>query len=287
MSELGETLATSVRRRGTADERGSGMWSLLRSLWRNRRMVAELARREMTDFHAGQMAGATWLLLHPLVMFTVYATLFTIVFKVRIAAHGPSDYLVYLFSGLAPWLITQDAMMRATNVMISNASIVKKVMMPLEVLVAKALAASMSVQSILLVLTVVYSVIERGHVPMIMLLLPVLLLMHVALIWGLALLLAAFTPYFRDLSEVVRVFITVNIYLLPIMYSPTMVPARLRGLLALNPFSHLIWCYQDVIYFDSVAHPWSWAITAALATVSVLAGSYVFSRLRHHLPSVI
>lgn len=266
---------------------GTGVVTILKSILKQRSLISELARREVTDVHAGQMAGAIWVVVHPIMMFAVYAFLFTAVFKVRIGDRGPSDYMVYLFAGLAPWLMTQDLLSRATNVMIMNATIVKKVMFPTEALVAKSFLASVKVQSILMAIVAVYTIIARGHIPLSFALLPALLIMHMLLVWGLVLFLSVVTPYFRDLSEFVRIFLLINIYLIPVMYLPNMVPEGIRFVLSVNPFSHLVWCYQDIFYFDAISHPTSWVVLFILSCVSVVSGSYVFVRLRNHLASVV
>jgi lipopolysaccharide transport system permease protein len=276
-----------IRRGETPHEHGFGVLRLIRSIVRRRALVLEMARRELTDMHAGQAAGVVWLAVHPLLLFAVYAFLFTVVFRVRIGDRGPSDYLVYLFAGLAPWLLTQDVMSRAAHVMTSNISIVKKVMFPVEVLVAKTLTSSLAVQLVLICCVLLYIVGARLSVPLTFLILPVLFLLHLMLLWGLSLLLAAMTPYFRDIPELVRVFVTVNIYLMPVMYLPDMVPNSLRFALNVNPFSSLIWCYQDVLYFGAIVHPGAWIMLVFLAVAMLAAGSYVFARLRHHFASVL
>jgi lipopolysaccharide transport system permease protein len=107
------------------------------------------------------------------------------------------------------------------------------------------------------------------------------------LLLGLAFLLGAITPYFRDMPELLRVFVTINVYLMPVMYIPDWVPTQLRFVLSINPFSHLIWCYQDVLYFNRIAHPVSWLICAAFASGALAVGCAAFSRLRHHMASVL
>jgi len=275
-------------RRGVAPrERGLGILVLMRSVWRQRTLVWEMARREMTDMHAGQAAGIVWLAVHPLLMFAVYAFLFTIVFSVRIGSNGPSDYLVYLFSGLAPWLLTQDIMSRATGVVLANSTIVKKVSFPIEVLIAKTVLSSLIVQLVLFSCVVIFTIVSRGTLSWMFLLLPVVFVIHMCLIWGISLLLASVTPYFRDTAEMVRVFVTINIYLMPIVYLPGMVPNTLRFVTNLNPFSYLIWCYQDVLYFGNFTNARAWFILPIFAFFMLALGSYVFSRLRHHFSSVM
>jgi lipopolysaccharide transport system permease protein len=257
------------------------------SVWQHRRLVGSLARRELTDLHAGQLGGPLWVILHPLLLVLVYVFLFTAVLKLRIGGQGPADYLLYLLSGLAPWLLTQDAIVRSGGVLIASGSIVKKVMFPIEVLAAKTLTASLLAQSVLMLAVVVLVAVVRGALPWTFLLLPLLLAVHVALLLGLALLLSVITPYFRDVPELVRVFTAVNIFLIPVMYLPEWVPQGLRPIVDLNPFSHLVWCYQDVLYFGALQHPWSWPITIVLAGLSLLGGSAVFNRLKHYVGGVL
>lgn len=280
-------MSMSSAQQGGAPVRRSSFLLLARSIWNNRRLVNELARRELTDLHAGQMGGFIWLLVHPLLMFAVYAVLFTFVFKVRVGEQGPADYLVYLFSGLMPWLFTQDVMTRSSSVMVANAAVVKKVQFPIETLVAKTLLAAMKVQCVLLVTVVIFTIVQRQTVPYSFLLLPVVIGLHLLIVWGIALLLAAITPFLRDLTEVIRIFGMVNIYLMPVIYLPHMAPNLLKFVLVLNPFSHLIWCYQDVLYFGSIQHPWSWGVTAIMAAGLSTGGSMVFLRLRSYIANHI
>jgi lipopolysaccharide transport system permease protein len=279
--------AEFIRRGEPVPERGTGIIALLRSIYGHWGLVRELARRDLTDLHAGQAAGVIWLVIHPVTMFLVYAFLFTVVFKVRIGNGGPSDYLIYLFSGLAPWLLTQDVLSRAPGVLLNNQTIVKKVMFPIEVLVAKTVASAVVVQTILMGAVIGYIVYKHNIFQPMYLMLPVVVVLHLILLWGLALLLSSFTPYFRDLGEVVRIFLTVNIYLIPVMYVPSMLPTGMQFALLLNPFSHLIWCYQDVLYSHALAHPHAWIVLGVMSASALLAGSYVFVRLRHHFASVI
>ena len=64
--------------------------------------------------------------------------------------------------------------------------------------------------------------------------------------------------YFRDVKDFVQVFCIAGMYLMPVVYLPKMVPGVFRPLLNLNPFSYMVWCYQDACYFGRFEHPWAW-----------------------------
>ncbi|AHB49792.1 hypothetical protein W911_00430 [Hyphomicrobium nitrativorans NL23] len=286
MTDRGTDDALIKRGRAT-NEHGLGVFRLIHSVVKNWSLVKELSRRELTDQHAAQVAGGIWLFLHPVTLFFVFAFLFTAVFRVRIGDGGPSDYLIYLFAGLAPWLLTADVIARSPSILFANQTIVKKVLFPTEVLIAKTVASALFVQAILFLTVIGYIIIVRGIYNPMFLMLPILFAMHVLLLWGLALLLSSLTPYFRDVSEFVRVFVTINVYLMPVMYLPSMLPGKMQYALMLNPFSHLIWCYQDVLYFGRFEHPYAWVVLLIMASVVLASGSYVFTRLRHHFANVL
>ena len=69
--------------------------------------------------------------------------------------------------------------------------------------------------------------------------------------------LAALGVYLRDLKEMAQVFLSVGIFLVPIFYFPSWVDqiwGPFKVILWCNPFSHVIWCYQDVLYYGEFKH---------------------------------
>lgn len=257
-----------------------------KTLFRNRRLIWELARRELVDPHAGQIGGYFWLLLHPITFFTIYALLFAVVFKIRINGSGPEDYLVYLFAGLAPWQLVQDSLVRGANCMLANASVVKKVMFPSEVMLAKTLLSTIIVHVPLILLVTGYGLVFRG-LALTNLFVPLLIVIQILLIWGLGSIFASLTPYFRDFTEFIRIFSTANVYMMPIMYTEEMVPPPLQIIVHLNPFSHLIYCWHDLLYHQTIAHPGSWLFLLLFTAAATVTGTHLFSRLKPHFASVI
>jgi lipopolysaccharide transport system permease protein len=59
-----------------------------------------------------------------------------------------------------------------------------------------------------------------------------------------------------------------------------MVPSILRPLLYINPFSYMVWCYQDALYFGRFEHWWAWPIFAGLSLAIFYVGYRVFRKLK-------
>jgi lipopolysaccharide transport system permease protein len=104
---------------------------------------------------------------------------------------------------------------------------------------------------------------------------------------GVSYLLAATGAYFRDVKDLVQDFSTVAFFILPILYLPESVPAALRGILYINPFSYMVWCYQDILYFGRFAHPWAWAMFGVMSLLVFVFGYRVFRKLKTMFGNVL
>lgn len=258
-------------------------------LVRQRRLIWAMAKREVSDRYAGQMLGAVWAVAHPLLVMAVYLFVFGYVFKTRIGGTRelPLDYTTYLLAGLVPWLSIQEALNKAPVSVTSNSSLVKQVVFPLEVLPIKGVLASLLPQAVSLTVLVIYVIATYGGLHATYLLLPLVVLIQVGQMCGLSLLLSAIGVYLRDLKDIIQVVLLLGMYLLPIFYLPSMVPAMFRPLLYLNPFSYIVWCYQDVCYFGRIEHPWAWVVASALAVIFAVTGWVVFRRLKPMFGNVL
>jgi lipopolysaccharide transport system permease protein len=65
------------------------------------------------------------------------------------------------------------------------------------------------------------------------------------------------------------------------------VPSVFKPLLYANPFSYMIWCYQDVLYFGRFAHPFAWIVFMAFSMLSLYVGYRVFKKLKPYFGNVL
>ena len=268
---------------------GQALREIVSLLTRHRQLLFAMARREIADRYAGQSLGVLWAVIHPVLIMGVYVFIFAYVIRMKIGGTHelPLDYTTYLLSGLIPWMCLQESMSKASVVMVNNANLVKQVVFPIEVLPVKVVMASIFSMLISLFILIVYVLIKNHYLPMSYVLLPVLLIFQMALMIGINYLLSAIGAYFRDLKDFVQIFNTVGLYLIPIFYLPDQVPRIFRPLLYCNPFSHVIWCYQDVLYFGRFEHRWSWVLCFALAIGMFLAGYRIFRKLKTMFGNVL
>jgi len=246
------------------------------------RLIYELTRREIYDRYTGQVFGVFWTFGHPLILTMVYIVVFGFIFKAGIEGTQalPLNYTAYILSGLVPWLVFQEVLAKSSTLIITNTNIVKQVIFPIEVLPIKNALASLVTEVVFFCFLVMYILITSHILPWTYVLFPILALFQIFAMVGISYLFSAIGVYFRDLKDFVQEFLNVAFFLLPIIYVPESIPAFVRPILYANPFSYMIWTYQDALYFGSFMHPWAWLVFGLESLILFVFGYRVFRKLK-------
>jgi lipopolysaccharide transport system permease protein len=259
---------------------------LIRTLARHWRLLAALSKRELTEEYVGHGLSVSWTIINPLVVMWIYLFLFTLVFPTRIVAPpgAASDAVVYLLAGLVPWLTLAQVMGRSSASVVNNASIVKQMTFPLELLPIKALAAPLVFGAAALAFLVCYGLwISGGSMfPAYVLGLPALILLTVVFLAGVSLVLACTQVFVRDLREIVNIFLSIGLFTHPILYLPNAIPAVVRPVIYFSPLSYLLFCWQDIMFYGAIERPWAWLLATAFALALLGLGARLFVISKGH-----
>ena len=255
---------------------------LILLLTRYRQLTWALARREITELYSGQFFGTFWAIGHPLILMVVYIFVFGFIFTTRMGgtAELPLDYTAYLLSGLIPWLAFQESMGKASSVIVNNANVVKQVIFPIEVLPVKGVVATLITEVVFFSILTVYVLVTHRALLWSWVLLPFLFVLQALAMIGVSYVLAAVGAYFRDMKDVVQVFSTVSFFMMPMLYVPESLPVAVRAVFYLNPFSYMVWCYQDILFFGRFAHPWAWPVFCGMSLGVFVLGYRLFRKLK-------
>lgn len=258
-------------------------------LTRHRDLTWEMAKRELSERYAGQAFGLLWAVAHPVFMMCLYVFVFAFVFKTKIGGtvEMPLDYTTYLLSGLVAWLSFQESMTKSCTAITANSALVKQVVFPLEILPVKVVLAALFPQLISLVVLIIYVFTVNGFIPLTYLILPLIVVLQLMAMTGVAYILAPVGAYFRDIKDFVQLFAVAGVYLMPVFYLPAWVPTLFKPLLYLNPFSYLIWCYQDILYYGRIEHPVAWVITPLASIAAFVIGYRIFRKLKPILGNML
>jgi lipopolysaccharide transport system permease protein len=258
-------------------------------LTRYRDLTFEMARREISDRYAGQAFGIFWAVGHPVFMIGLYIFIFSFVFRQKIGGTVdlPLDYTSYILSGMVAWLGFQESMIKSCSAITSNSSLVKQVVFPLEILPVKGVLASFFPQMVSLLILIAYVLITNGGLLLTYALLPVLMVLQLMAMIGVAYILSAFSAYIRDTKDFVQLYATAGVYLLPVFYLPAWVPQIFKPLIYFNPFSYMVWCYQDALFYGRIEHPLAWVVNIAISTLIFIVGYRTFRKLKQQFGTVL
>jgi ABC-type polysaccharide/polyol phosphate export permease len=253
---------------------------------RNRALLANFFRRELTTRYLGSVTGLAWALLHPLALLGVYHFVFTTVF--RTGNFGDASFLSFVAIALWPWLAAQEAMQRATISLGGYAGLIRKVAFPHELVVYASVAATFALHvcGYVAVLIVLAFAGEPIRFAGLLVALPLWALVAIAVV-GIGLALAALQVFVRDVEHVLVPLLMILMYLTPILYPLSLVPENLRPWVAANPFGYIVGRMRDALLDGRVAFAWGDAIALAAAVALFFGGRWVFRRLSPHFEDFV
>lgn len=260
----------------------------LLSIWRHRRLIRSMVRRDISGRYRGSFAGLFWTVLNPLLLMVTYFFVFGVVLQTRFG-NDPSraGFVLYFLAGMLPWLAFSEAAGRAPFVVLEHRNFVKKLVFPLETLPVNLVAAGLVTEGFALAVFLAGLLAARGAVPLSALWLPVLVIPQVLFTAGVCWFLAALGVYLRDLGQMIGFVLTLWFFLTPICYPVESLPAAALPVLAKNPLFVLVRGYRAVLLENSApafGSVWKlWVVAAAV----FFAGHAWFFRLRKSFADVI
>jgi len=250
-------------------------------LYTRRELIGQLVHRELGDRYRGQVLGRLWAFAHPLLLMFIYTLLFAYVFPARYGAGTHiQDYAPCVLAGIVPWLAFQDVLSRSSSVLVGHANLVTQIVFPTEVLPVKTVFAGALPYLVAVVFTIFYSAMH-GSFSWMVLTIPWLIFCQLVAMLGVAFLLSVIGIFLRDIRDVVQVFCTINLFAQPILYNPHSIPKFLLAFFYINPFSYVIWCWQDALYFGKIVHPAAWIVFPLISLAVFLLGWKVFKQAQH------
>jgi ABC-2 type transport system permease protein len=241
---------------------------------RYRRSLWLLTTRDLRVRYSTSFLGYFWSILDPLVMAGIYWFVFTQVFN-RGVGHEP--YIVFLLSGLLPWMWFTGSVSDATRAFTSEAKLVRSTTIPRTIWVARQVL-SKGIEFVASIPVLAIFAIVSGavlHWEAVYALLAIVI--QAVLTLGLGLIVAPLVVFFRDLERAIKLGLRFAFYASPIIYGLKDLPAGLQTVGAFNPLSGIISLYRAA-FFPEQLNWFDVGISAAMSVVIFAIGMLVFRR---------
>lgn len=264
--------------------------ALARSLRQNRQLILQMTRREVVGRYRGSVMGLAWSFFNPVLMLIVYTFVFSMAFKARWGVRGEESktlFAVVLFVGLIVHGLFAEVLNRAPGLILSNVNYVKKVVFPLEILPVICLGAALFHSFVSLLALLAAFALSTGYVHWTALLAPVVFLPLVVATLGFGWMLASLGVFIRDVGQTMGIVTTVMMFLSPVFYPITALPAAYRPWIMANPLTFIIEQAREVLIWGHLPDWSGLAIYSALAVLIAWAGFAGFHKTRKGFADVL
>ncbi len=255
------------------------MFELFRSAFQYRKLVWLLAVKELKVRYSRSVLGFLWALLHPLLLGAVLTLVFSYILR-----FGIEQYPIFLLSALFPWTFFSQSLAYATESIVGNGPLLKKVRIPHVIFPLAAVLANLInfLLSLIPLALLLWIVGFPFHPTWLYLPVPVIALLLFTL--GCGFVLATANVYFRDVAHIVQILLAAWFYFSPIIYDLNFIDPRFHLLFRFNPLLYILNGFRLAIYGDAqqglLPSPQSIFLSMACGLLVLIIGYDVFRRFR-------
>ncbi len=257
----------------------------VRELWRHRELLWLVTQREIKVRYKQSALGVAWAVLQPLSLMAVFTVFFS--WFARIASDG-IPYPLFSYAALLPWTFFSTSLSFAIPSLIANSHIITKIYFPREIVpLASVLTGFLDflvAAAVFVLLLAFYRVPPTWNL---LFVLPIVTI-QVAFTVGVSLLLSAFTVLYRDVRHTLPLLIQIWMFVTPILYPASVVPARWQTwYFSLNPMAAIIDGYRRTI-IQGVSPQGKYLLLATAVSVVLLwAGYKYFKSLEKEFADIV
>lgn len=264
------------------------MLDFIKNVAVHRKLLLDLTKRDLTAAYSGSVAGNLWVIVDPLVY--VALTLVFFQFAIKGGDTGGVPYVVWVLPVIIFWTFVNTVVSSSIGSVREYGYLLRHRHFDMRlVAVVKILSAGFVHLSLMAIVILIVAIFL--HVPLswrtlaLFYYLASMCCLLLALCW----VLSAFGAFWKDVRNLVAIFLQLEFWVSPIFWEPDRFPKPVAMVMYINPFYYPIHGYRvAVLSMDFGSHFWLatayfWALVLAMLWI----GSRLFSRLSHGFGDVI
>jgi len=256
----------------------------LADLWQYRELVFFLTWRDIKVRYKQTILGVAWAILQPLFAMMIFTLFFGRMAGIQI---GDAPYALAAFVALVPWTFFANALTQASNSLVENVNLVKKVFFPRLVIPISSVFSGVVDFTLAFALLVPMMAFFRRMPTANIVWLPLFLLLALVSSLGISLWLSAMNIQFRDVRYTIPFLTQAWLFATPIVYGIERVledgtrqtlPEPWLTLWGLNPMTGVVVGFRWALLGDTL--PLRLVLVSALVgVVLVVSGTFYFRRM--------
>ena len=236
-------------------------------------LMKQLILRDFKSRYKRSVLGVLWSFLNPLLTMLVQYVVFSTLFRGDIP-----NYSLYLLTGIVCFNFFSEATSNASQSIVDNTPLITKVYVP-KIIYPTASVVSSAINLLLSIIPLVIVMLITGAYPKpAMLLLPYGLLCLIFLSTGIGLVLATGMVFFKDVQFLWNILVMLWMYMTPIFYPASIIPAPLLPIYRCNPMYQVVTFCRTILIDGDSPSPSAYFACFLCAAIPMVIGLTLFRK---------
>jgi lipopolysaccharide transport system permease protein len=246
----------------------------LAELWRYRDLLSLLIWRDISSRYRQSVIGYGWAVLKPVLTTVIFTVIFGVV--ARIPSDG-APWPLFCFVALVPWMYFSGSVSTVTTSVVQSSQFLTKVYFPRLVLPLASAAVGLVEWAVQMLVLAVLMAAYRTLPPWQIVFAPIFAIICVMVTLAFGIWLTALNVKYRDVGQVVPFLLQAWMYLCPIIYPISKIPARWRLIYALNPMVGVVEGFRWSI-LGTTTPDWTMMFVSLIMTTGLFVGGLYYFR---------
>lgn len=256
----------------------------LKELWRYKEVFYFLSWKDIIVRYKQTVLGVLWAIIQPVFSMVVMTFIFGNLAK--LPSNG-APYPIMVYSAMLSWNFLSSSLSSVSNSLVSNSNLINKIYFPRIALPISSIITAF-VDFIISFMIFVIIMIGYKYMPSIKILfIPLFVILTFVIALGLGLFFATMNVKYRDIRYIVPMILQFGLYLSPVGYASSIIPAKIRLIYSLNPMVGIIegfrWCIipGTQIYIPALI------TSITIAVISIILGIKFFVKFESTFADII
>jgi len=243
-------------------------------MWRYRELLRNLVYKEMKLTYCSSFLGLLWAMFIPFANIMVLWVVFGLIFKSQM-----ENFVIYMITGILPWNLFSTSLVRSTDSIAANSSLLKNIYFPRLILPAATVAFQLVLFGMGFVVFLIVYFAAVADPSASLLLYPAALLLYCVFLLGIVFVVSAATVFFKDVRQIVEIAVYILFWSTPIVYAFSQIGGKVKTAIMLNPLTHFMTLFHDIVYWGRVPPLSTWGLCLAFSLAALFLGVTVFNGL--------
>ena len=256
----------------------------LKEIWEYRELTGIFIWRDLKVRYRQTVIGALWAIVQPFLTMVIFSIFFGRLGKI------PSDsipYPIFSFTALVPWTFFANGINLASNSLVNNSDMIKKIYFPRLTMPFASVLAGL-VDFILAFIILLGMMFYYGFIPTVNIIwFPFFVLLAMTTALGVGIWFSAMNVQFRDVRYMIPFITQIWLFATPVAYPSSMLSEPWRTLYGLNPMVGVVEGFRWALLGTDAAPGMMFFVSSFVSLIILISGIYYFRRMEKVFADVI